>query len=130
MTREEFIKVLDKKGYSYKIKGDKIVVTYKGSVDLKSLTSLSPGVDFNNKGYVDLWSLTSLPPGVVFNNKGNVNLNSLKSLPPGVQFNNKWYVRLESLVGKDGFEDWKGNIKGIDSKRLLNFMISKGVFEK
>ena len=90
MTREKFIQRLDKDEYLYKIEGDKIVVTYKWGVDL----------------------------------------SSIKSLPPGVQFNNKWYVRLESLVGKDGFEDWKGNIKGIDSKRLLNFMISKGVFEK
>jgi len=26
MTREEFIQILDKKGYSYKIEGDKIIV--------------------------------------------------------------------------------------------------------
>ena len=87
MTREEFIARLDEKGYSYEIEGDKIIVTYKG--------------------YVDLNALTSLPPGVVFNNKGD--------------------VYLESLVG-GWFEDWQGNIKGIDSKRLLNMMIKRGMF--
>ena len=110
MTREEFIKVLDEKGYSYKIKGDKIVVTHKGYVNLKSITSLPPGVEFNNKGTVYLDSLKSLPPGVEFNNKGEL-------------------VNLSSLVGS-WFGYWKGNIKGVDSTRLLNVMISKGVFEK
>ena len=89
MIREEFIQILDKKKYSYNIEGDKIVVTYKGSVDLKALESLPSGVEFNNKVSVHLNSLTSLPPGVVFNNKGSVYLRSLTSLPPGVEFNNK-----------------------------------------
>ena len=52
MTREEFIKVLDRKKYSYKIQGDNIIVTHKGSVWLNSLTSLPPGVVFKNRGYV------------------------------------------------------------------------------
>ena len=130
MTREEFIKVLDEKGYSYKIEGDKIVVTEDGGVHLASLTSLPPGVQFNNEGFVYLDSLKSLPPGVVFNNKGYVSLESLTSLPPGVQFNNEGFVDLESLVGEDGFEDWKGNIKGVDSKKLLNVMIKQGVFQR
>ena len=89
MTREKFIQTLDKKRYSYKIEGDKIVVTHKG--------------------YVNLGSLKILPPGVVFNNEG--------------------YVDLRSIIGSY-FDEWKGNIKGIDSKRLLNIMISKGVFER
>ena len=129
MTREEFIKVLDNKKYSYKMKGDNIVVTRSGHVGLESLTSLPPGVEFNNKGIVGLESLTSLPPGVEFNNEGFVDLDSLKSLPPGVVFNNEGGVYLESLVG-GGFDDWKGNIEGVDSKKLLNLMISKGIFER
>ena len=107
MTQEEFIRVLDKKRYSYEIKGDKIIVTYKGTVYLRGLTSL--------------------PPGVEFKNGGNVHLNDLTSLPTGVEFNNEGHIFLGSLSG-DWFDDWEGNIKGIDSKRLLNFMISKGVF--
>ena len=132
MTREEFIKVLEKDGYSYKVEGDKIVVTHKVGVHLNSLTSLPPGVVFNNKGSVYLRSLTSLPPGVEFNNKnkgGYVSLQSLESLPPDVVFNNVGDVNLRSIIGGI-FDHWKGNIKGINSIRLLNVMISKGIFER
>ena len=111
MTREEFTKQLDKKRYSYEIEGDKIIIIsgYGGDVYLNALTSL--------------------PPGVVFNNKGNVYLNSLTSLPPGVVFNNKGGVYLEFLIGVWLYE-WEGNIKGIDEKRLLNKMISIGLFDR
>ena len=114
MTREEFIKVLDEKGYCYEIVGDKIVVTYNA---------------WGYYGDVGLDSLTSLPPSVQFNNERDVYLASLKALPPGVEFNNEGNVFLESLIG-GWFISWKGNIKGIDSNRLLNFMISKGIFER
>jgi hypothetical protein len=112
MTQKEFIKVLDKKGYSYEMMGDSVVVNggdSEGVVWLGSLTSISPGVVFNNGGHVDLRSLTSLPPGVEFKNGGDVNL--------------------DSLIG-GYFTKWKGNIEGIDSERLLNKMIKDGVFER
>jgi hypothetical protein len=108
MTREEFIKVLEEEGYFYKIEGDKIVVTFKGNVWLNSLKSL--------------------PLGVVFQNEGWVWLNSLKSLPPGVEFKNRGSVDLESLIG-GWFNNWKGNIDGVDRKGLLNLMIKRGIFE-
>ena len=149
MTQEKFREVLERKGYSYKIEGDKIVITYKGLVDLKSLTSISPGVVFRNGAGIFLDSLASLPPGVVFengsdiyfellsslspdvvfNNEGNVWLDSLASIPPSVEFKNRGHVNLESLIG-DWFYSWKGNIEGVDSKRLLNKMISLGLFER
>ena len=146
MTQEEFIKVLDEKGYSYEIEGDKIIVTNEGTVYLGSLTSLPSGVEFKNLGNIFLdslrelpsdvefkngggvWldSLTSLPPGLKFKNKDDVYLDSLTSLPPGVVFKNA-DVQMGSLIG-GWLNEWKGNIEGIDSKRLLNFMISKGMF--
>ncbi len=148
MTRDEFIKILDEKGYSYKIEGDKIVITYESLVDLDSLTSLPPGVEFKNEGTVNLSSLKILSPGVKFENVGNVYLSSLKSLPsglkfenvgnvylrpkslpPGVEFKNEGTVNLGSMVVGGFFESWKGNIEGIDSKRLLNLMIKRGIFE-
>ena len=107
MTREEFIQILDEKGYSYEIVGDKIVVTYDKSV------------------YLD--SLKTLPPDVEFKNGGGVYLNSLKTIHPGVEFNNKGIVNLNSLIGCL-LNEWKGLIKGISSKRLLNGMIKRGVF--
>jgi hypothetical protein len=49
-------------------------------------------------------------------------------------FSNEGDVKLDSLIGGSipygWFSKWKGNIEGIDSKRLLNSMISKGVFER
>ena len=116
MTQEEFIKVLDKKDYSYKIERDRIIVTHEESVDLELLTSIPHGVVFNNGGYVYLNSLTSFYPGVVFNNDGKVYLG---------------YLIAGRSYGMDGWlDDWKCNIKGIDNKRLLNVMISKGIFER
>jgi hypothetical protein len=100
MTQEEFIKVLDKKRYSYEIEGDQIIVTHKertGRVNLMDLTSLPPGVVFRNKENVFLHSLASLPPGVKFENGGKVVLASLTSLPPSVKFENGGGVLLNSL---------------------------------
>ena len=127
MTRDEFIQILDKEGYSYETEGDKIIVTHKGTVYLIGLTSLPPGVVFNNGGGVNLESLETLPPGVEFNNGEFVVLSTLTSLPPSVEFNNVGYVYLGSLIG-GWIDDWSGNIEGIDSKRLLNPMISKEMF--
>ena len=127
MTQEEFIEVLDKERYPYEIEGDNIVVTHEGDVNLESLKSLPPGVEFKNKGYVRLRDLKSLPPGVEFKNGWYVLLNSLTSISPGVEFRNKGDVNLDALIG-EWFDDWEGNIKGIDSNRLLNLMISKGMF--
>ena len=94
MTREEFIEILDDKGYSYVIEGDKIVVTNEDTVYLNTLTSLPLGVEFKNRGLVSLVSLETLPPGVVFDNMGSVWLESLTSLPPGVEFRNGKGVNL------------------------------------
>jgi len=147
MTQEEFIEELKERSYSYEIEGDEILVTHQGSVWLGSLERVPPGVQFQNRGNVNLPSLKILPSDVRFENQGDVNLHSLKSLPSGVRFENQGYVWLPyleslppgvrfqnqrdvwlaSLVG-GWFEDWKGNIEGVDPKRLLNLMIDKGVF--
>jgi len=130
MTQEAFISILDKKGYSYEIEGDRIVVTHEGDVDLESLKSLPSGVNFRNIGYVDLESLESLHPNLEFRNEGDVFLKSITSIPRGVVFRNVWgdvfLLKIEGWVGMSTFF----GIEGIDSKRLLNFMISKGLFER
>lgn len=149
MTREEFIKVLRGKGYSYREEGDKIVVTHKEEVWLDSLETLPPHVEFRNKGYVSLPSLKSIPPGVKFKNQGHINLKSLETLPSGMKFGNKGHVQLDSLKSipsgvefsdRGGvylswligcwFSGWKGSIEGIGSNRLLNKMISIGLFDR
>ena len=65
MTREELIKVLEGKGYSYQIVGEELIVTYKGHVYLDFLETLPPGVVFKNGGDVHLRALETLPPGVI-----------------------------------------------------------------
>ena len=129
MTREAFIKVLEEKDYSYRIEGNKVIVTHKGNVDLRDLTSLPPGVVFKNEAVVNLNSLGLLSPGVEFINVGNINLDSITSLPPGVEFKHRGNVYFKSLMG-GRFSDWRGDIEGIDYKRLLNKMISIGIFER
>jgi hypothetical protein len=98
-------------------------------VHLKSVKSLSPDVEFRNGGIVRLKGIDDLPPGVEFNNGDYVYFNNLKSIPPGVVFNNGGDVHLNALIGEWIFE-WEGNIEGIDSNRLLNVMINKGIFER
>jgi hypothetical protein len=93
------------------------------------LSSLPEGIVFSNKHDVYLESLTTLSLGVEFSNDGYVNLESIMTLPEGTVFSNQYDVYLESLVG-GWFYDWKGNIKGIDHKRLLNKMISLGLFDR
>jgi hypothetical protein len=149
MTQKEFIEVLDEKGYSYGIEGDKIIVTHTGTVHLESLREIPTGVWFNNDRYVLLDSLKVLPTGVRFNNRGYVLLEELKEIHAGVQFNNGNDVYLQSLkeihasvqINNRGdvylvsliggwLSHWKGNLKGVNSKGLLNHMINKGIFER
>ena len=132
MTQEAFIKVLEEKGYSYKLEGDKIVVTHNKWVFLRSLETLPPDVEFRNKLDVFMDFLKTLPPGVVFKNGEDVYLHSLMNISPGVQFGNEGDVYLNSIIGEeDGyFPNWSGNIEGIKPNRLLNKMISIGLFDR
>ena len=56
-------------------------------------------------------------------------LSNCVSIPSGVVFSNSGIVHLKTLIGKS-FHKWDGHIEGIDSKRLLNKMISEGLFDR
>jgi len=148
MTREEFIEEL-KAGYSYEIQGNKIIVTHQNRVNLSHLTSIPPNVVFNNTMDVDLGGLKDIPHGVEFNNGKNTYLDSVTSISPDVKFNNGWGINLRSLeriprsvvFNNQGWVDlthllggldydWVGHIKGIYKRRLLNKMISIGIFNR
>ena len=107
MKKEEFINVLKQKNYLYEIQGDKIIVTHDG--------------------YVNLRSLETLPPGVEFKNRGNVWLDSLENLSPGAEFKNGGDVYLRGILGV-WLDDWEGNIEGVGGKRLLSLMSNKELF--
>ena len=127
MTREEFIKKLESKGYSYREEGNKIIVDEdNGYVNLISLKIIPGEIEFSNKGNLFLGDLESISPNVLFSNQGNV-LLKLTSIPKGVEFNNRKDVYLP-LFG--WFDEWVGNIEGIGYQRLLNKMISLGLFNK
>ena len=157
MTREEFIGMLDKKGYSYKGEGDKIIVNDKRDISFPFLTELPDNIEFRNGGYIDLRGVTTLLPGVVFNNKGSVGLSYVTTLYPGVVFRNEGDVSLRSLraipydvvLSNNGDIDlrdltmipsrlrfnntgnvllkWKFDIEGIRSKEILNTMIKRKI---
>jgi hypothetical protein len=46
-----------------------------------------------------------------------------------VEFKNEDNVKLYAIM-YESFNRWKGNIEGINNKRLLNKMIKDGVFER
>ena len=98
MKTNDFTRILDERGYAYRLEKRRVVVTFGGYVDLDSLTTLPKGVTFENGGSVDLSSLTTLPEGVTFKNGCNVYLRSLTTLPKGVTFENGGYVDLDSLT--------------------------------
>jgi len=110
MTREEFKEVLDEERYLYRIYDDKIAVNY-------------------NVGHCDIYlnEIKSLPNGAIFINRGDIYLDSVTNIPSDVELNNMGNVWLNNI---GWFNNWKGNIEGIDSNILLNYMISKGLFER
>lgn len=96
----------------------------KGSVNLSSVKELSSSTQFNNKGDIFLGNVETLPSDIQFNNDGTIYLNFLETIHPNIQLNNKGSVFIENL----DTNHWKGNIKGINGKRLFNIMIKQGVF--
>jgi hypothetical protein len=129
MTREEFIEILKENKISYEIKGNKVVITHMDTIFLHNIDTIPSNVEFNNRGSIYLYRIKFLPQGVVFNNSGSVTLDSVRSISKGVYFNNEGVIELDFIIGGWFFE-WEGNIKGIDEKRLLNKMISLGLFER
>jgi hypothetical protein len=120
-----------------------------GCVDLTSLVNLPSSTQFNNKGGLSLDSLTEIPIGFEFNNGTYLVLTRLKRLSPGITFNNTGAIQFESLESispdfvfggpeyfylgpfiEEFLHYWDGNIEGVHPKRLLNKMISLGLFDK
>jgi hypothetical protein len=154
MTREEFIKVLEKSRYNYREVGDRIIITSgndesKGDIRFGLWENIPPNLEFRNSRHVILDSLTKIPDGTIFRNGGDVYLSNLKELSGKVEFRNRGDVYFQSLTSistgpefhnrynslrpllkSEDFDDWKGNIEGIDSNELLNNMISNEIFDK
>lgn len=127
MTIEEFTSALSKKGISYEIRDDKVIITNDVyDVYLKDFKTIPPNTEFYNKGDVIWAEVESLPSGLKFNNS-NVSLIDVNIIPTDVEFNNKGNVNLKS-TGIKYIDQWEGNIKGINPKSLLNGMVKSGLF--
>lgn len=144
MTQEEFIEILDNEGLSYEIEGDRIVVTHDTRFKKASRNGINlVASEFNG----EYWVINSIPSGVIFKNKGYLNLNSLEEMPDIVEFRNTGDLQLDNIstseihsgcvfnnTGSIRFinfiwdNKWSGNIEGVNDKRLLHFMIKKGLF--
>ena len=102
MTREQFINILNEKGYSYDIKDNGTIRILSGDskniVDLESIESMPSDVEFTRTcGGVRLYKLKEIPSRVYFNNKSYVNLRDLEYIHTDVEFNNLAMVHLDSL---------------------------------
>jgi hypothetical protein len=105
-----------------------------GFVDM-SITYVSDGVEFINGGDVNIPFITSIGDNVKFENSGSVYFGSnLRKISKSVEFNEEKdinvYVEWSGIVWLDNvkLKEWIPIIEGIDSKRLFNFMIKKGLF--
>jgi hypothetical protein len=133
MTREEFKEILRLSRINYNVEGDLIVIddseVFSGAKDINliSVQSLPYGVKFINSGDVYLTTLRYLSPGVDFCNGGDVVINEVLKIPPGVKFENEGDAYFGDML-RGEFRLWSGNMEGVDPKRLLNHMISKGIF--
>ena len=107
--RRSFISGLETNQFKYEeMDDDKIIVTHGGDLYLGMTKFMPSNLEFRNKGDVTLSLLRSIPVGVEFNNSGDV------------------YIGKHFLRNYISF--WKGNLEGVDSKRLLNLMIKRGIF--
>jgi len=105
-----------------------IVFNNKGDIWLEDVNDLPENVTFNNEGEINLATYTKIPASTKFNEKnGDIFLNSLKSVSPEIQFHNRGILVLGKIDPR-AREGWKGFVPGIDDKRLINFMIKKGLF--
>jgi hypothetical protein len=145
MTREEFIEILDREGYSYKISSnDKLVITSRGKRGINLVGSI---IDDTANGGQMVIIIDEIPSGIIFQGNGGVNLSSLEVLPPDVEFRNIGEVDLSSMKLPTDLADsfnnsgdiifsnlywkgnWRGNIEGIDNKRLFRLMVKQEAFK-
>jgi len=91
MTREEFIRALEKGGitFSYSEGGERIVIgweNYYVEWDNLGITSIPPNVTFENSGTISLLGISQLPEGLFFNNYGRVIAEEVTRIPRGTKF--------------------------------------------
>ena len=139
MEKEEFKKILIEKDYPYEESEGKLIVGVgQYNIDLSGLKSIPPCVIFGNIGTVDLNTIESIPSGVMFMNILFVHLNSLRRIDSSVKFLGSCMAVSPLLKPKvsefertfNAFSLFDFTITGIGDRRLLNKMISIGLFDR
>lgn len=131
MTREKFIKELDKRDYSYEIIGDHLFVTVGeyhtsfSNVLLKKLKSIPENTIFKNNGNVDLTSVNNIPQGVEFQNEGNVYLNPNAHISNNVFFKNDGFIKKGSTIIRFD-SNYDIHLRGISKSRMVNLILGRG----
>ena len=134
MEREEFKRMLKEKSYPYEeSEGRLIVGKGRDNIDLSWLESIPSGVIFSNNFSVNLRSLVEIPSGVEFKNTLGIYLDSVRRIDPSARFFNRSGIISPILGGtiKD-LIIWcfSFNVPGIEDYRVLNKMISLGIFDR
>ena len=142
MTREAFIEYLESKNIDFQIEPSGMIVITYDDYDLyldNTVIEIPSGVEFRTSHQVRGSWVKVVNPNVIFNMQGKwgsepwVWLPNVEKIYPGVEFHNNGSCILKMLE-REGranvvtFRDWAGNIKGVDSNRLLNVMIKQGIF--
>jgi hypothetical protein len=119
MTREEFIRALEKGGitFSYSDGGERIVIgpeNYYINLEYLGITSLPSNITFNNLRSLNLGEVAQLPEGVVFDIKGAVIGEGITRIPRGTKFGKE----VKTVLIQSG-TIYFHNIEGINYGDLL-----------
>jgi hypothetical protein len=95
----------------------------EGTVDISNVKEIPKGTIFSNGGYATFPRCSSISSGVKFINGGDVYFGPLRLICPSVKFLNS---------GKISILEWTlfSQMEGIDSKKILDKMISIGLFQR
>ena len=133
---ESFKGILDKRGYHYREEGERLIVdglNFSSMMSLTGVKSIPPCVSFVNFHKVILDSLEELPFGTELVTDW-VYLSSLRRIDSSVRINEsmlisplteKSDISILRIVFKFAF-----SVPGISDNRVLNEMISLGLFDK
>jgi hypothetical protein len=139
MTQEEFKRELDQKGIFYEMEGERLVIVCYSDLNLNRIKAIPSGVIFRhwNSGVhpkVYLNGLEEIPSGVEFGG-GRIYLNSLRRIDPSIKIGGNCVMICPMLGTENGLcvpaiYSFMFGIDGIEDWRILNKMISSGLFDR
>jgi hypothetical protein len=137
MEQEEFKSALDQKGIFYEMEEERLVIECYTDLNLNRIKTIPSGVIFRYwlsgvslKVYLN--DLEEIPPGVEFMG-GRIYLNSLRRIDPSVKIGSNCVMICPMLDGETindvpAIYHFEFGIEGIEDWRILNKMISVGLF--